>query len=69
LNTVLAALLVLFLELLSQDGSTVDVLTKFITKQNKAGVEIPVLWLCYSPKLDAAYCEPCWLFVNRSDPA
>ena len=20
------------------------------------------LWLCYSPKLDAAYCEPCWLF-------
>ena len=28
---------------------------KHYTTQNKAGVEIPVLWLCYSPKLDAAY--------------
>lgn len=37
------------------------------TTKNKAGVEIPTLWLCYSPKLDAAYCEPCWLFASRSD--
>lgn len=37
--------------------------------RNKAGVEIPILWLCYSPMLDAAYCEPCWLFADRSDPA
>lgn len=23
------------------------------------------LWLCYSPKLDAVYCEPCWLFLKN----
>ncbi|XP_025194215.1 uncharacterized protein LOC112593851 [Melanaphis sacchari] len=23
-------------------------------------------WLCYSLKLDAVYCEPCWLFSNIS---
>lgn len=22
-------------------------------------------WLCYSPKLDAVYCEPCWLFSTE----
>ncbi|XP_065650531.1 zinc finger MYM-type protein 1-like [Hydra vulgaris] len=23
------------------------------------------MWLCYSPKLDAVYCEPCWLFSEE----
>ena len=41
----------------------------YYTTKNKAGVEIPILWLCYSPKLDSAYCEPCWLFADRSDNA
>lgn len=26
------------------------------------GQKIERYWLCYSPKLDAVYCEPCWLF-------
>ncbi|CAH2311698.1 Hypothetical predicted protein [Pelobates cultripes] len=31
----------------------------------KTGLKIPVMWLCYSPKLNVAYCEPCWLFGDR----
>ncbi|OCT96206.1 hypothetical protein XELAEV_18013881mg [Xenopus laevis] len=31
----------------------------------KTGHKIPITWLCYSPKLNAAYCEPCWLFGDR----
>ncbi|XP_065662670.1 uncharacterized protein LOC136085303 [Hydra vulgaris] len=23
------------------------------------------MWLCYSPKLDVVYCEPCWLFSEK----
>jgi hypothetical protein len=38
------------------------------TTTTKAGVKIPVTWLCYSPMLDSAYCEPCWLFADRADP-
>lgn len=34
---------------------------KFYCKSTKAGN-----WLCYSPKLDCAYCEPCLLFADRS---
>ena len=34
----------------------------------KAGIKLPRSWLCYSPKLDCAYCEPCWLFGDRSSP-
>ncbi|XP_072047174.1 zinc finger MYM-type protein 1-like [Amphiura filiformis] len=26
-------------------------------------------WLVYSPAKDRAYCFPCWLFANKSDPA
>ena len=42
--------------------------TAYYSTKTKAGVEIQVPWLCYSPTLDAAYCEPCWLFADRSDP-
>uniref|UniRef100_H3A162 DUF4371 domain-containing protein n=1 Tax=Latimeria chalumnae TaxID=7897 RepID=H3A162_LATCH len=35
----------------------------------KAGVKLMCTWLCYSPKLDSAYCEPCWLFADCSAPA
>ena len=35
---------------------------------SKAGLSIEVSWLAYSPRLDCAYCEPCWLFADRSDP-
>ena len=24
-------------------------------------------WLSYSPKLDAVYCEPCWLFAIKDE--
>jgi hypothetical protein len=34
----------------------------------KAGMTVPVTWLAYSPKIDSVYCEPCWLFADRSDP-
>ena len=40
----------------------------YYTTVTKAGVSVPVTWLGYSPILDAAYCEPCWLFGVRSDP-
>lgn len=35
-------------------------------KMSKAGVQLPRAWLCYSPTKNFAYCEPCWLFANRS---
>ena len=35
---------------------------------SKAGFSIEVSWLAYSPVRDCAYCEPCWLFADRSDP-
>lgn len=41
----------------------------FFYAQTKAGLKIPVTWLCYSKKLNAAYCEVCWLFSDRSDPS
>lgn len=34
----------------------------FYNKKTKSGVTIETFWLCYSPKLDSVYCEPCWLF-------
>jgi len=40
----------------------------YYNMKTQAGIQIPVTWLCYSPLLDAAYCEPCWLFANRADP-
>ena len=40
--------------------------THYYTSKTQSGLEIPRTWLCYSPKLDVAYCEPCWLFADRS---
>ena len=40
----------------------------FYHKTTKAGIKLPRNWLCYSPKWDCAYCEPCWLFGDRSSP-
>jgi len=40
----------------------------FYHTSTKAGIKLPRSWLCYSPKLDCAYCEPCWLFGDRSSP-
>ena len=34
---------------------------KYFKTTTKYG-SIERMWLCYSPKLDAVYCEPCWLF-------
>ena len=31
----------------------------------KSVLTIPVIWLCYSKKLNVAYCEVCWLFVIK----
>ena len=39
----------------------------FYHARTKAGLNIPVTWLCYSKKLNAAYCEVCWLFGDRND--
>jgi hypothetical protein len=35
---------------------------KYYERTTKAGLKLPVTWLCYSRKLDSVYCEPCWLF-------
>lgn len=29
---------------------------------------VPRSWICYSTILDAAYCQPCWLFSNTCSP-
>lgn len=31
----------------------------------KTGQKIDRFWLCYSPILNAVYCQPCWLFSDR----
>jgi len=38
----------------------------YYERTTKAGLKLPVTWLCYSPKLDSVYCEPCWLFGDRT---
>uniref|UniRef100_A0A3B3YLV2 DUF4371 domain-containing protein n=1 Tax=Poecilia mexicana TaxID=48701 RepID=A0A3B3YLV2_9TELE len=38
----------------------------YYTSTNKVGMKFPRSWMCYSPKLDCCYCEPCWLFANRN---
>ena len=40
----------------------------YYTSTTKIGIKLPRSWMCYSPKLDCCYCEPCWLFANRSAP-
>ncbi|XP_068127278.1 zinc finger MYM-type protein 1-like [Hyperolius riggenbachi] len=37
----------------------------YYEKITHTGLKIPVSWLCYSPKLNSVYCEPCWLFGDR----
>lgn len=37
----------------------------YYERVTKTGLKLPLMWLCYSPKLNAAYCEPCWLFADR----
>lgn len=37
--------------------------SKYYVSKTKYGL-VQRLWLCYSKILDAAYCEPCWLFSN-----
>ncbi|XP_078506693.1 zinc finger MYM-type protein 1-like [Lissotriton helveticus] len=39
--------------------------TNYYYKENRTGDKTPRLWLCYSLKMDSAYCEPCWLFGDR----
>lgn len=34
----------------------------YYKKITKTGMTISRNWLCYSIKLNVAYCEPCWLF-------
>lgn len=36
----------------------------FITKTAQ---KIERTWLCYSPQLDVAYCQICWLFADRNN--
>ena len=35
--------------------------------RTEAGLELPRNWICYSPKLDVSYCEPCWLFGRNNN--
>lgn len=39
----------------------------YYTTVNKAGLKMERQWLCYSPQLDAVYCEPCWLFSRTAE--
>ncbi|XP_053150025.1 zinc finger MYM-type protein 1-like [Hemicordylus capensis] len=34
----------------------------FYSAFSKSGLKLQRTWLCYSPILDQAYCQPCWLF-------
>lgn len=38
---------------------------EFYYRTSKKGSKILRRWLCYSPKMDRVYCEPCWLFGER----
>ena len=38
--------------------------TGYYVCKTKSGLELPRTWLCYSPQLNVAYCEPCWLFAS-----
>ncbi|KAK5865333.1 hypothetical protein PBY51_016507 [Eleginops maclovinus] len=38
--------------------------TAYYVCKTKSGLELPWTWLCYSPQLNVAYCEPCWLFAT-----
>jgi hypothetical protein len=40
----------------------------FYETSSKSGLKISRSWLCYSPILDKAYCQPCWLFSDRRRP-
>jgi hypothetical protein len=40
----------------------------FYEISSKSGLKISRSWLCYSPILDRAYCQPCWLFGDRRRP-
>lgn len=40
--------------------------TSYYFLMTKSGSKIPRSWLCYSIRLDKAYCETCWLFADRS---
>uniref|UniRef100_A0A1B6JGE6 DUF4371 domain-containing protein n=1 Tax=Homalodisca liturata TaxID=320908 RepID=A0A1B6JGE6_9HEMI len=40
----------------------------FYYKIAKTGQKLERFWLCYSPLLNGVYCEPCWLFADRTDP-
>uniref|UniRef100_A0A673B287 TTF-type domain-containing protein n=1 Tax=Sphaeramia orbicularis TaxID=375764 RepID=A0A673B287_9TELE len=40
----------------------------YYTSTTKVGMKIARSWMCYSPKLDCCYCEPCWLFASRNAP-
>lgn len=31
----------------------------------KSGISIENTWLCYSPKKNLVYCQPCWLFSSE----
>lgn len=33
----------------------------------KTGQKVQRKWLCYSIRLDAAYCQVCWLFADRNN--
>lgn len=43
--------------------------TEYYCKRSKLGCRVPRKWLCYSPKMDRVYCEPCWLFSDRRCPS
>jgi hypothetical protein len=37
----------------------------FYFTKTKGGLKFSRSWLCYSPKLNRSYCEPCWLYADR----
>lgn len=38
----------------------------YYNQKSKSGIAYRRNWLCYSPTLDVAYCEPCWVFGDKT---
>ena len=41
----------------------------YYAQESKCGITIKREWLCYSPKLNKVYCQPCCLFAVEPSPS
>lgn len=49
-----------------RDSNNRSFLDKYYYTVSKSGVKLERTWLSFSLLLQKAYCEPCWLFSNRT---